>query len=107
MYVSLLEAKAHCNIEGDVADSMLQLYIDAAEAHVGNYLNRSLASLLLPVEAPAEPDPLTFPTPVKYAILLYVDDSVANRGTQIIGTISSELPTAERLLQPYRLQLGT
>lgn len=105
-YVTLDQAKAHCNVEGDVTNEMLQLYIDAAEAHVSNYLDRSLDSLLLPVEAPAEPDPATFPKPVLYAILLYVADAVEQRATQIVGTINSELPTAQRLLQPYRLQQG-
>lgn len=105
-WVTRDEVKAHANVEGDVTDAMLDLYIASAEAHVSNYLNRSLESLLAPVEAPAEPDPATFPAPVKHALLLYIADAIENRGTQIIGTITAELPTAERLLHPYRLQLG-
>jgi hypothetical protein len=105
-YVTLVEVKAHANVEGDVTDAMLQLYIDSAEAHVSNYLNRSLDSLLDEVVEPAEPDPATFPKPVKHAILLLVADAIEQRSTQIVGTITAELPTAERLLQPYRLLMG-
>lgn len=99
-YVSLEEIKAHANVEGDVTDAMLTLYLASAEQAAANFLDRSLASLL------TDEDPDTFPAPVKHAILLYVTDAIEQRGTQIVGTINSELPTARRLLDPYRLLLG-
>jgi hypothetical protein len=104
-YVTLDEVKSHANVEGEVTDSMLQLYIDSAEAHVSNYLNRTLDSLLLPVEAPAVPDAATFPKPVRHAILLLVTDSIENRGC-IVNVPANVLPTFERLLYPYRLEIG-
>lgn len=99
-YVTLPQAKAHANVAGDVSDAMLQLYIDSAEAAVSNYLNRGLDSLLL------EEDPASFPLPVLHAILMHVADSIENRGTVIVGTSFQILPSAERLLFPYRLELG-
>jgi hypothetical protein len=105
-YVSLALAKEHCNITAEVSDTLLQMYVDAAEQRVAAYLNRPLSDVLDPIEPPDVADPVGFATAVKHAILLYVADAVDNRGTLVIGTISSTLPTAENILYPYRVGLG-
>jgi hypothetical protein len=106
MYVPLSLAKDFCNVTTEVSDVLLQLLIDAAEQRVATYLNRPLTEILDPVTPPDAADPQSYAAAVRLAILLYVSDAVDNRNTIITGTISSELPTAERLLHPYRIGLG-
>jgi hypothetical protein len=98
--------KEHCEITTELSDTLLQLYVDAAEARVAAYLNRPLDELLDPVAAPDVPDTASYAAAIRNAILLYVSDAVEKRGTLVIGTIASELPTADRLLYPYRIGLG-
>lgn len=43
--VTLSLAKAHLNIDHSGDDELLQLYIDAAEAYLGNYIGKALADL--------------------------------------------------------------
>lgn len=43
--VTLSLAKAHLNIDHSADDELLQLYIDAAEAYLGNYIGKALADL--------------------------------------------------------------
>lgn len=43
--VTLSLAKAHLNIDHPGDDELLQLYIDAAEAYLGNYIGKALADL--------------------------------------------------------------
>ncbi|AKI01431.1 putative phage protein [Hoeflea sp. IMCC20628] len=43
--VTLALAKAHMNIDGTADDELIQLYIDAAETFVGNYIGKPLADL--------------------------------------------------------------
>jgi Phage gp6-like head-tail connector protein len=106
-YVSLAFAKEHCNVTADVSDTLLQVYINSAEGRVAAFLNRPLSDLLddLAPPNPGDADPNAADT-IRHAICLYVDDAVQNRGTIIIGTISSELRTAENMLYPYRVGLG-
>lgn len=106
MYVPLSLAKEHCNLTTEVSDTLLQLYIDAAEHRVAEYLNRSLADLLDPVSPPDDEDPAAYSAAVRLAVLLYVADAVDNRGTLVLGGVANELPTADRLLYPYRIGLG-
>jgi len=106
MYISLGMAREHCNITTEVSDALLQLYIDAAEARVASYLNRSLTELLDPIAPPDVIDPAAYAAAIRLAVLYYVADPVSQRESIVIGTISSTLPTVENLLYPYRLGLG-
>lgn len=36
-------AKAHMNIDSDADDELIQLYLDAAETYLGNYIGKPLA----------------------------------------------------------------
>lgn len=104
MFITLTQAKEHCSITTEISDAMLQLYIDASEGRVATYLNRPLDTLM---DAGAdEPDPVGYGNAVRLGILLYIMDAVEQRGTIVTGTISSELPTAEKILHPHRLNLG-
>jgi hypothetical protein len=108
LYVTLDEIRAHAHIVSDVDAgalaaevAALTLYNESAHAEVANYLNRTLDSLLTGV-APAQ----VFPAPVKHAILILCANAIMQAESIVIGTISSELPTVQRLLQPYRLNMG-
>jgi hypothetical protein len=106
MYLPLTLVREFCNLTTEVSDTLLQLMVDAAEARCAAYLNRPLSQVLDPITPPDVPDPSEFGQAVRLAVLLYVSDAIDNRGTIVTGTISSELPTAERLLWPYRVGLG-
>lgn len=43
--VSVSLAKSHMNIVGDADDELIQLYADAAETYLGNYIGKSIADL--------------------------------------------------------------
>ncbi len=58
--VSLDLAKAHMKVDGTAEDELISLYIDAAEAWIGNYIGRPTADL----------DPV--PADIKLAILKLV-----------------------------------
>lgn len=58
--VTLSLAKAHMNIDGSADDELVQLYLDAAEQWIGNYVGKALSDF----------DPL--PADLKLAILQLV-----------------------------------
>ncbi len=84
--ITLLEAKAHCRIDGDDDDAELTAMMAAAAAHVENYLN-------------VLPDPV--PAPVKAAALLLVADLYEHRESQTEAVLYSNR-TFMALLNPYR-----
>lgn len=105
-YVSLSLAKQHCNVIDEISDELMQLYVDQAEQRAATYMNRPLSDVLDPIAPPDIEDPAGYAEAVRFAILLLVADAVDVRGTIVIGTISSTLPTFENVLYPYRLNLG-
>jgi uncharacterized phage protein (predicted DNA packaging) len=58
--ITLSLAKAHMNIDGSADDELIQLYLDAAETWIGNYIGKALVDI----------DPL--PADLKLAILQLV-----------------------------------
>jgi uncharacterized phage protein (predicted DNA packaging) len=58
--VTLSLAKTHLNIDGNADDELIQLYADAAETYLGNYIGKPLAEI----------DP--FPADLKLATLRLV-----------------------------------
>ena len=87
--VTLEDLKLHCRIDTNYEDATMGLYLSAATASVGEYLNAV--------------DPLTdtAPAPVKSAILLMAAGLFANRE----DVTDRQLYTSEtyyRLLAPYR-----
>lgn len=100
--VTLEEAREQCEVIGTAHDAKLQRMIDAAEAYVANYLNRSLD----PWEDDETSSETAVPEDVKHAILLYVGWFFNERDAVITGTIVSPNPAAEALLAPHRKRLG-
>lgn len=43
--VSVALAKSHMNIDGNADDELIQLYADAAETYLGNYIGKPIADL--------------------------------------------------------------
>lgn len=105
MIVSLTEIKTHLRIDHSDSDADLLLYIDAAEGHVANFLNRSLESWGehgSPIGSPS----VSVPEPVRHAIKMHVGDLYENREAATVDVQIHLHPTTERLLFPYRLCLG-
>lgn len=97
IFTDLDEAKEHCRVEIDDDDLLIELYIEAAEAHVLNYLNLTEAELL--------GSPGARPAPIRIAVLMIVADLYENREAQVDFEIRPN-PAVDRLLFPYRVELG-
>lgn len=96
--VTLAEAKLHLRVINNLENSLIQLYLDAAEAWVADYIDDPI-----PGASNSPPDPA--PTNIKAAILLVVGDLYENRE----GASEKEIkknPAVERLLFPFRNRLG-
>ena len=105
MIVSLSEIKTHLRIDHSDSDSDLLLYILAAESDVANYLNRSLGSWG-PEGSPVGGSPsAAVPEPVRHAVKMIVGDLYENREAGGEATMHIN-PTCQRLLFPYRIELG-
>lgn len=107
-YVALEAAKSFLNVYFTEKDGEIQRFIDAAERHVAVFLNRSLADpdpFAQPGDSPADAAIGTLPN-VQLGVLYYVNDFWQNREITITGTIVAKNDTAERLLYPYRDELG-
>lgn len=100
--VTLEEAREQCEVIGTAHDAKLQRMIDAAEAYVANYLNRSLE----PWEDDETSSETAVPEDVKHAILLYVDWFFNQRGAFVEGKAVAPNPAAEALLALHRKELG-
>ena len=88
--ITLTEAKHHLRITDTSEDTILQLYIDAAEEYITTFLDRQY----VPRNAA-----------VKAAALLTVADLFENREGAGDKDIK-ENPAVMRLLYPYRSNLG-
>lgn len=96
--VTLAEAKLHLRVINSLEDTLIQLYIDAAEGWVANYIDDPIPGVS---DSPAE----AAPTDIKAAILLIVGDLFQNREGASEKEIK-ENPAVIRLLYPYRNRLG-
>lgn len=97
IFTDLTEAKEHCRVEIDTDDVLIEAYIEAAEAHVLNFLNLTEEGLL--------GSPNDRPAPIRIAVLMIVADLYENREAQVDFEIKPN-PAVERLLFPYRACLG-
>lgn len=104
-YLTLTEAKKHCRVEIDDDDDWLAFLIDAAEAHVQQFLNRPLSDLASSGNSPPDLD-THLPADVKLGILMHVQDAYENRGIMEAGVSFGHNKTAENLLYPHRTGLG-
>jgi uncharacterized phage protein (predicted DNA packaging) len=91
--VSLDLAKAHMKVDGTAEDELISLYIDAAEAWIGNYIGRPIADL----------DPV--PADVKLAILKLVAFYFEVRSLATYGVSVDMAPQGvTSILNSYREQ---
>lgn len=88
--VSLSEAKSHLRVDQSAEDSLIQLYIDAADEYIANYLNNA-----------------SYPknSAIKAAALLIVGGLYENREQYGEAEIK-ESPAVKNLLFPYRRKMG-
>lgn len=89
MAVSLEEAKKHLRIDWDDENEEIEIYLNAAVKWTLSYTRRDE----VPEGAEFEFDA---------AALLMMAGMYENREAQITGTIQAEIPTARRLIDPYR-----
>lgn len=90
MAVTLEKFKKHLRVDFDDEDDVIQTYLDAGWGWALTYVRRDT----VPVGAEAEFDA---------AIMLQAASMYENRESDITGTIHTEIPTARRLIDPYRL----
>jgi len=103
--VTLSQAKLHLRVDHSDEDTLIQLMIDAAEASVSNYLNRSLYES----DIGSDVDGLVADAAVKSAVLLQVGHLYVNREavSQQPGNYMLELPLGLKwLIDPYRIEMG-
>jgi uncharacterized phage protein (predicted DNA packaging) len=94
-YITLNEAKKHCNIDEDFVDDDIYLtgLIDMAEAVVANHIHDTLADLEVDGK---------LPLPLIHGIKLMIGNFYENREPVLVGTISAALPYSfEYLLDTY------
>lgn len=88
--ITLAQAKEHCRVTNDLEDATMQIYVDAVEEHIKNYLNTK--------NVPQK-------SPIKAAALLLVQDLYENRSAQAEVDLK-ENRAACNLLYPYRQNIG-
>lgn len=89
MAVTLERAKMHLRVNFDDENSLIELFIAAGTSWALNYCRLDA----VPEGADSEFDA---------AILLTMASMYENRESDITGTIHTEIPTARRLIDPYR-----
>jgi uncharacterized phage protein (predicted DNA packaging) len=96
-------AKLHLRVTEDDEDTIIQIYLDAAERSAADYLDRSVVET-----TPVGDTDIVMNDPIKAACLLMLGHLYANREA-IIDTpnVIKELPMGVKfLLDPYRLGIG-
>jgi len=93
--LTLNEIKAHCRIDGDAEDDVLEIYATAAEEVTFKMLNRSYYNL---VEEEGE-----LPVAVKQAMLMLVSHSYKVREPVAVGNMYAVPYTVDMLLKPYMI----
>lgn len=87
--------REQCRIVDEISDELLQLYVDAAAAHVEVHCDRVI------VEGdPQLPDEMGFTSDVKHAVLLMVGHWAENRSA--VGEMSNEVALGVSRLLWYR-----
>lgn len=106
MYVSLDEAKEYLGIYYDEKNAEVALFVDAAEAHVANFLGHALTEELLDNSGDSQPDLDRELKPnVKLAILMHVAGWFENRQVNQEAPLNSN-PEALTILHFERDGLG-
>lgn len=110
--VDLTVARQHCKADsGD--DTVLQLYLGAAEQHALAFLNRAVHETQSKLDeaiasGSAGPAPIVANDAIRSAILLLCGHLYANREDVVTGVSVQQVPLgANELLLPYRRFAGT
>lgn len=96
--ITLQEAKDHLRVIGNAEDSMISLYISAADDWITNYLNQ-------PIPGTTDSPPVAPPNAIKASALMIVAGLFENR--EAVG--EKEIrpnPAVTSLLYPYRVNMG-
>lgn len=93
-YLTLIEAKEHCHVDFDDDDDIITRLMDVTEAAVANEIGEDLADLEVESILPAD---------LIHSMYLLLAHFYNVREAVIIGTISSDVPLAYKmLLLPYK-----
>ena len=92
-YLTLNDIKAHCRIDIDAEDSLLELYGEAAEDTVLNYIGKTYDELI--------EEYTTLPKPIVQATLMLVDTSYQYRSPISAQSMSIVPYTFDLLVKPY------
>lgn len=107
MYVTVEEAKDFLGVYYTEKDALIAQFIEAAEAHVANFLGGPLSDWQLASDnSPPDLDGGELKPNVKLGILYYVADFWANREITVTGTIVAVNQMAENVLHFERKGLG-
>lgn len=88
--VTLSEAKEHLHVTNTAQDNVIAIYMDAADDHIKNFLNKTQFQKTAAVKA---------------AALLIIGDLFKNR--EATGEKDFKInPAAKSLLFPYRVDMG-
>ena len=102
---TLAEAKLHLRVSHTSEDSLIQIYLNAAEANVEDFLNRKLYESSIGSDLTGQ----LLTAPIKAAVLLFVGHLYNNREAVTMERLNMpmELPMGVKwLLGPYRLEMG-
>lgn len=101
--ITLTEAKAHLRIDGTDEDTILAVYIGAAEKSASNFMNRNIYASSIGSDV----DGIVMDDAIKAACLLILGHLFSNREDVVSGGSVSELPHGSKsLLYPYRISVG-
>lgn len=101
MLITLDLIKAHCRIDHDEDDSLLEHYENAAHEHIERQLGRRLYAESVPED---ESNGLVITAAIKQAMLMTIAHWYEHRESVIVGVVSREIEEGTwRLIQPYRI----
>lgn len=110
--VTLEQARLHLRVDETDEDTLITLWISAAELSAQSFLGRNVYADQTELDAAvnagtAGDDPMVINDLIRAAILLMVGHLYANREDVAAGVTFSRLPVgAEYLLMPNRVQMG-
>ena len=101
---TLAEAKLHLRVDSNTEDTLIQIYLNASEKSISNYLARTLYA----TSAGSDTTGLVVDDAVKSAILLQTATIYENREPAEVAQVQGlQIPNVIKwLLDPYRLGMG-
>ena len=111
MLLDLATAKLHLRVDGNAEDTLITLYLQAAQDSAEQFLNRTVyadqdaldAALLID----EDDDGIVVNASIEAAVLLITGHLYLSREDVAVGVSVAQLPSgSERLLMPYRINMG-